>query len=145
MEIASLTVRLTDDDAAKLLARVSPNEMPVRDLRVNLTTEGIIVEGVYPTFMMAIPFKTVWLLDVIDGKVRGRLTNLDLSGVSAGPLRGIIMAFAKDEVAKIPGLTMEGETILADVGAALSKEIGTDVKITPREVRHEAGAVVFVA
>ena len=144
MELLALRVRVTEDDAARLLTKVPPDELPVKELTVRFTSEGVVAEGKYPTLMLAVPFKMVWRLDVSEGKVRAHLASIDFYGVPAGPFRGMILNMVQEEAERLEGVTRNGETILVDLAAAAAG-LGFPVKLTPREIQHEAGAVVFVA
>jgi hypothetical protein len=144
MEILALRVRVTEDDVVQLLKRLPEQELPVRDLKVQFTPEGVAVTATYPTTLLSVPFHMLWKLDVVGGKVRATLSSLDFYGVPAGPLRGMILSFIHEEVAKLPGLTREGDTILVDT-SVLASSLGVPVTIPPREVRHEAGGLVFIA
>jgi hypothetical protein len=144
MDILALRVRLTDADATLLLKRIPEAEMPVKDVKVHFAAEGVVVEGTYPTMLLSVPFRMTWRLDVIDGKLRASLANLDFYGVPAGPFRGTILSFVHDEAARIPGLSRDGDTILIDAGV-LASSTGIPITLTPREVLHEAGALVFSA
>lgn len=144
MEVLALRVRVTDDDMARLVQRVPADELPVKDLTVRFTPEGMVAEGKYPTLMLAVPFRMAWRLDVVEGKVRANLVNIDFFGVPAGPFRGMILNMVQEEIERLEGVTRNGETILVDLAAAAAG-LGFPVTIAPREIQHEAGAVVFVA
>ncbi len=143
MDIQSLRVRLTDDDMARLLSLISEDDLPAREVKAHLTAEGVVVEGKYPTVMLAVPFRMVWRLDMVEGKVRAQLARLDFHGMPAGPFRGMILGLIHQELSRTPGLTLQGETILLDPGVLLSS-FGLPVTIRPTAVHHEAGGLVFV-
>lgn len=144
MEIQALRLRLTDDDVARLLPLVPEDDLPAQEIKVRLTADGVAVEGKYPTLMLAVPFRMVWKLEAAEGKVRARLVELDFYGLPAGPLRGVILALVRDEVARVPGATLQGEAVLFDPAPLLAK-LPVPVAVTPTEVRHEEGALVVVA
>jgi hypothetical protein len=121
MEIQSLRLFISEQDAAELVARCAPPDSPVKKVRVRITPEGVRVSGEYPTLLANMPFETQWRLGVVDGRVEVRLADLSAAGLPAGPLRGLVLRALDDQIAA-PGIRVTDEAILVDVQEVVRRQ-----------------------
>jgi hypothetical protein len=115
MEIQSLRLSITEGEINALLAEFAPGDPPVENLLVRLTPEGIVVQGDYPTMLMKVAFQTLWQVRGYGSVVETRLNNVQVSGLPAGILRGVLLKTIGDTIAQQPGVLIEGESILIDL------------------------------
>ncbi len=141
MEILSLKAALTEDDVNGLLARHLDGEVPVRDLRVRLTPEGVHVMGTYPVAFFKVKFDTLWALSVREGELAAHLAGLQVAGAPAGVVRGTLMEMLAANIEREPGFRVDGETILVDVDGLLSR-VGLSSHTNLRAVCCEAGRII---
>jgi hypothetical protein len=125
MEIQALRLLLTEEDLHQFAVRGGP-ELAVRDLRLRIAPEGLLVAGTYPTSFMDIPFATVWQLSVRAGKLAARLVRIQtgdgdggsalevFSLISPGAVRLTVMNAIARALESEDGLHVEGETVLVD-------------------------------
>src|SRR5229473_73951 len=103
MEIQSLRLFLSEQEANELVARHLPPDTPVKKVCVRVTPDGIRVSGEYPTLLANMPFDTHWRLAVVDGRVEVRLVSLEAGGFSVTAFRGFILRELVAQIV-IPGL-----------------------------------------
>jgi hypothetical protein len=115
MEIQTLRLSITEEEINELLAEFAPEDPPVENLYVRLTPEGIIVQGDYPTMLMTVAFQTVWEVKGYGSVVEARLAGVQVSGLPAGILRGVLIKTLRDTLAQQPGVRVEEESILIDL------------------------------
>ncbi len=115
MEIQSLRLSITEEEINALVAEFAPGDPPVENLRIRLTPEGIVVLGDYPTMLMKVAFQTLWEVKGYGSVVEARLANVQVSGLPAGILRGVLLKTLGDTLAEKPGVRVEDEAILIDL------------------------------
>jgi hypothetical protein len=142
MEILSLKAALTEEDVNGLLARHLGGDVPVRDLRVHMAPEGVHVTGTYPVAFFKVKFDTLWALSVRGRELAAHLAGLQVAGAPAGVVRGTLMEMLAANLQHEPGFRVEGDTILLDVDALLSR-VGLDSRTNLTAVRCEPGRIVL--
>jgi hypothetical protein len=142
MEILALKAALTEDDVNGLVARHLGADLPVRDLRVRLTSEGVHVAGTYPVAFFNVKFDTLWTLSVRGRELAAHLAGLQVAGAPAGVVRGTLMEMVAANIEQEQGFRVDGETILVDVDALLSR-VGLVSQTNLRAVRCEAGRLII--
>jgi hypothetical protein len=80
MDILALRLLLTEKDVYDLGVPEALASQGVRDLRVQLTPQGIHLAGVYPTGFAEVNFTTLWQVFIHQGKVVARLADVQTSG-----------------------------------------------------------------
>jgi hypothetical protein len=114
MEIQTLRLFISEAEANELIAHHQPPDVPVKNLQVEFTAEGVRISGEYPTLLMNMPFETLWQLAVNDGRVEARLVDLSAAKLPAGPLRSVVLRALGDHIAE-PGVSATDEAIVLDV------------------------------
>jgi hypothetical protein len=115
MEIQTLRLSITEEEINELLVEFAPDDPPVENLCVRLTPEGIIVQGDYPTMLMKVAFQTVWEVKGYGSVVEARLAGVQVSGLPAGILRGVLLKTLHDTLSQQPGVRVEEESIRLDL------------------------------
>src|SRR5690242_19045852 len=148
MEIQALKLFVTEDEINDMLAKFLPPDLPVRDLCVRLTPEGVVVQGVYPTLLVKMAFETLWEVTAAGPEVKARLTNVKVAGLPAGKLRGLLVKLIRDAASPQPGLRVQGESLRVNVEEAVrAKDLPLRVNFTavrcgPNSLVLEAGPAV---
>ena len=115
MEIQSLRLSITEEEINALLTEFAPDDPPIENLRVRLTPEGILVEGDYPTVLMKVAFQTLWQVKGYGSVFEAQLANVQVSGLSARMLRGVLLKTLRDTLVQQPGVRVEEESILIEL------------------------------
>jgi hypothetical protein len=145
MQIHSLKLSLTEEEINSLVAEFPSRDSAVENVRVRLTSEGIVVLGEYPTMLMKMAFETLWQVKAAGNIVEVRLASIKVSGLPAAMLRGVLMKTIRDMVAHEPGIRVDNETIHIDLSRHTSIQrlrlrINlTGVRCTPEGLVVEAG------
>lgn len=145
MEIHALKISLTEQDLNALAKNKLPKDSPVEKLEVLLAPEGVTVKGVYPMFVN-VNFEAQWELGVKDGKISARLVSLRALGMPGNIFKSALMKVIADAAKKNEGVTVEDDTLIADLDKMLAKEgitAGTHLKALicqPGQLVIEAGA-----
>jgi hypothetical protein len=120
MEVHVLELHLTDADLQTLVQKHLPSDLPVEDLRIYFTAEGVQVRGTYP-LLVNVGFECAWQVEVAQGKLRGKLARMKALGMPAMVFKSAVMkaleVFAKDEY----WLAVEGEHVVIDPEYLLSR------------------------
>src|SRR6516164_9835583 len=96
MHIHALRLSVTEQELNELVTDISVGKNPVQNLRVRLTSEGIVVLGEYPTMLMRMAFETLWEVKGIGCIVEARLASVKVSGLPAGMLRAVLLKTLRD-------------------------------------------------
>jgi hypothetical protein len=113
MEIHSLHILLTEQDLNDLAKKHMPKDLPVEDVRLRLSPEGLHVSGVYP-FFISVSFETVWHLSADQGKAIAKLTKFRAMGVPGNIFKSAIMKMVDDVAKREPWLHVNGDQLIAD-------------------------------
>jgi len=143
MEIQALKVIITSEDVNALIKKHWPEEHPVEDVAIKLTSGGIMVKGVYPLFIN-VSFETHWALGVQDGKVSARLTNLRALGVPGNIFKSAILKLIGDAARSESWLEISDDTILVNVDRVLLKN-GLPARTNLTRITCQDGAIVVEA
>jgi hypothetical protein len=156
MEIQALRLLVTERDLADLAGRGGFAPQGVKDLRLGVTDEGVVVSGVYPTSFLAVPFATLWRLGVCDGKLTATLAQLHtgpgphnlaldfLKFLGPGSVRGLVMGAIARAVRHEDGVGVEGETVVVDADR-LAARLGLSLRTNLTAVRCGPGSLVLEA
>jgi hypothetical protein len=120
MEINALELVLNDADLVAAIAKHSPPDLPIEDLKVTLRPEGICVHGSYP-MLVRVNFECWWTVAVTDGKVRCSIAKLKAMGMPAMVFKSAVLkvleGVAKDEY----WIKVDGEQVVLDPEFLLAK------------------------
>ena len=81
MDIEVLRLRVHEDDLNNLGRLWSPKDMPIEELAIRVSSEGVHVSGEYP-FIMNVHFETVWKLTALAGVLTTELVRDKALGLS---------------------------------------------------------------
>jgi hypothetical protein len=144
MEIQSLRMLLTEQDVNQLLKDHLPKEYAVENPRVNISEQGILFAGEYPTVFVKVPFETLWEMSVHNGLLLAKLTGLRVSGVPATMFRGVLLDVIQDAVAREGGVHLEDEIIHINLEeAARARKVPLRMKL--KRVHHSDGVLLIEA
>jgi hypothetical protein len=138
MHIQSLRLRVTDADVRAMLAEFRPDDGPVEDLRVRLTPEGVVVEGVYPALMMKVAFETVWSVTAAGPALAVRLAHVKVAGLPAGVLRGVLLRMIRDATASQPAVHVADDSLRVNL-EELAQSRGAPLRINLTRVQSGDG------
>ncbi len=120
MEIHSLHVLLTEQDLNELHKKHAPKDVPVEDVRLRLSPEGLHVTGVYP-FFINVKFETIWHVSAEQGKAVARLTKFRAMGVPGNIFKSAIMKMIEDIAKKEPWIRVDGDQLIMDLDQACAQ------------------------
>jgi hypothetical protein len=144
MEIQALKLFFTDADVAALAALALEDSEAIEDLQVRLTPEGVLVSGKYPTSFFKVSFETVWGVSAAGAEIRVLLDAMRVAGLPGNLLRGALMKTLRDRVEGIPGVRVEGETVIIHLPEAARGQ-GLELLVNFTVVRLSIGAAVVEA
>jgi hypothetical protein len=144
MEIQALKLFVPEDVVNQLIAEHTPKDVPLQDLKVHLTPEGIRVQGKYPTMFLKVAFESLWAIAVVNRQLEVKLADVQVSGFPATMLRGLIFKMMKDATAREPGLTVDGETLRINIEEFLAAK-GLPLTVNLTNVRCSPGSLVIEA
>ena len=144
MQIQALKLIVTEADANRLAVEaLRKGDVPVRNLKVSFTAEGVVVAGDYPTRFFSVPFETTWAPAVREGELHVRLAGIKVIGLPAGLFSGTLMSGLSD-AAREPGLRVEGETLIINLDRFLEAK-GLPLQANLKAVRCGPGEIVIEA
>ena len=120
MEIHSLHVLITEQDLNELAKQHMPKDMPVEDMRLRLSPEGVHVTGVYP-FFISVKFETIWHLSAEQGKAIAQLTKFRAMGVPGNIFKSAVVKIVEDIARQENWIRIVGDRFLADLELGCSK------------------------
>ena len=120
MEIHSLHVLITEQDLNELARKHMPKDVPVEDVRLRLSPEGLHVTGVYP-FFINVKFETIWNLRVEHGQAVAQLSKFRAMGVPGNIFKSAIMKMIEDVARREPWIHVTGDQLIADLDQACAK------------------------
>jgi hypothetical protein len=115
MQIHALTLSVTEQELNELVAALPLGKNNIQNLRVRLTSEGIVVLGEYPTMLMKMAFETLWEVQGIGSRVQARLAAVKVAGLPAAMLRAVLLKTLGDLLAREPGVRVVEESIHVDL------------------------------
>lgn len=116
MHIHTLKMSVSEQALNELVAALPAGKKnPVQNLRVRLTSEGVMVQGEYPTMLMKMSFETLWEVKADGSIVQARLTAVKAAGLPAAMLRVVLLKTLRDLLAKEPGVCVVEEAIQVDL------------------------------
>jgi hypothetical protein len=144
MDIHALKVTLGEAEANQMIADFVPRDVAVKNLRVKLTAEGVVITGEYPTALMKMNFEMLWHLSGQGSKLRAHLANLKMSGFGAGMFRGMLLKAIKDATLQEPAIQVDDDGIRVDL-VQLAARKGVRLGLNLNTVRCESGVLVLEA
>jgi hypothetical protein len=140
-----LRVVLRDAEINEQLPHYVQADLPVRDLQVHFAEDGVHVTGSYRAVLgMGMPFETVWHLIPEDEGVRLRLAQLSAGRLPAGMFRSTLLAFLRGELEKVPGVSVQEDSIKIEVMPVL-RERGLPFQARVSQVLCSPGQLVVEA
>lgn len=115
MHIQALKLSVTEQELNELVAALPSEKKGVENLRVRLTSEGIVILGDYPTMLMKMAFETLWEVKGIGSILEARLASVKVAGLPAGMLRAVLLKTLHDLLAREPGMRVVDESIYVDL------------------------------
>jgi hypothetical protein len=143
MEIHSLHVLVTEQDLNELAKKHIPKELPVEDMRLRLSPEGVHVSGVYP-FFINVKFETIWHISAEHGKAIAQLTKFRAMGVPGNIFKSAIMKMVEDLARKEPWIQVHGDQLIADPDQALAHYVPS-AKTHLKSIIVQTGLMVIEA
>jgi hypothetical protein len=120
MEIHSLHLLVTEQDLNDLARKYAPKDLPVEDMRLRMSPEGVHVTGVYP-FFINVSFETVWHVNAEHGKAVAKLTKFRAMGVPGNIFKSAIMKMVEDVAKREPWIRVDGDQLICDVDQACAQ------------------------
>ena len=143
MEIHSLHVLLTEQDLNDLAKQHMLKDIPVEEMRLRLSPEGVHVSGIYP-FFINVRFETIWHLSADQGKAVAQLTKFRAMGVPGNIFKSAIMKMVEDLAKKESWIKVAGDQLIADPDQALAKYAVT-AKTHLKSIIVQTGLMVIEA
>jgi hypothetical protein len=143
MEIQALRLVITEQDFDQIVARVLPEDLPVKDLRLQVRPDGVHVLGSYP-MVVNVAFEAIWTLAIQEGKLAAHLADFKVVGLGGGLLKPMLMNAIGGALKKREGVRVEGETILVEPDVLFARK-GLEVRTNLTGVHCEAGTLVIEA
>jgi hypothetical protein len=143
MEILTLRATISEQDLNDMAKKHLPSDMPVEELRIHVTQEGLVVKGEYP-MLITVAFETLWELSVSGGKVVARLAKFRTLGMPMTVLKSLVMGVITSAAKTEAWLAVDRDTVHVDVERVLSEE-GLKARLHLTAVRCEAGALLIEA
>ena len=141
MEIQALRLLVTEPDFDQVVSRVLPDDLPIKDLRLQVKPDGIHVLGAYP-MVVNVSFEAVWALSVQEGKLAARLADFKVVGFGGGLLKPMLMNAIGGKLKERPGIQVEGETILVEPEALFARK-GLEVRTNLSSVHCGEGTLMI--
>lgn len=138
MEIQSLRFIATDDDLNRLFSRLLTPSSKLSDLRIEVISDGLLLAGIYETFL-SIPFKCLWKMSVVDGKISARLSNVNAAGIRLNLLKPYVLSAL---VSNCNILERRDESVFLDLDRLLG-QMTIPIRTNLTSVHCEAGQVVI--
>jgi hypothetical protein len=132
MEIQVLKFRVSERDLNELASRFVPQSGNVRDLHITVVPEGLRVNGTYQT-IVGVPFETLWLLSIAEGKIVARLEKIKSGILSLGVARSYLLSTVAGAVDL---LELSGDKILLDLDLLLRNR-GLPLRTNLTNIRYD--------
>lgn len=131
MEIQTLKLFITEDEANALVAELLPDLDPIEGLKLRLTPEGVLIQGIYPAMMFKTPFETLWQITPLGPEILARLVHVKIAGLPAGLFKGALLRMIRDQVAGEAGVRVEEEAIIVHLEeAARARKVPLRMNVT---------------
>jgi hypothetical protein len=145
MQIQALTLSVTEQELNELVASLPLGKNNIQNLRIQLTSDGIVVLGEYPALLMKMAFETLWEVKGVGSIVEARLASAKIAGLPIAMLRSVLLKTLRDFLAQEPSVRVVDDAIQVDLSkhAAIQKlRLGihlTAVQCRPGNLVIEAG------
>ena len=141
MEILALKATVSEQVLNELAARHLPRDVPVEELRIAVTQEGVVIKGEYP-LLVTVSFETLWELGIEDGKVTARLTRFRTLGMPMNVLKSVLLGAIATAAKSEDWLQVDKDTVRIDVDRVLARE-GLRAHTNLTALRCQAGVMVI--
>lgn len=147
MHIHTLKMSVTEQELNELVAALPADKNAVENLRVRLTSDGVMVLGEYPTMLMKMAFETLWEVKGVGSIVEARLAAVKVAGLPAAMLRAVLLKTLRDLLAREPGVCVVDESIHVDLSKHTAiQKLRLHIHLTTVQCSHgklmiEAGQV----
>jgi hypothetical protein len=141
MEIQALRALIPEAMLTRIAAEAIPPDVKVKDVRVHIRPEGVLITGTYQMFFN-VPFDTHWELAVLDGKILARLANVKVAKLGAGMVKGVLLGALADAASKIDGVRLDGDTLSVDVDRIITAR-GYPVRTNLKSVDCQEGSLLI--
>jgi hypothetical protein len=121
-----------------------PPDAEVEDLSVDISPDGVAVNGKYPTPFMKVNFETLWTVAVQEGRCEVRLSNMKVAGLPATMLRGLLFKMLKDAAAREIGLQVRDDLIVVNCDEFLAAK-QVPLRLNLKSVLCSLGSLVVEA
>ena len=136
MEIRSLRLIVTEADLSDFLGRACSWPETVRDVRIALAPEGVVVSGTYYK-IIGIPFHMLWVVSVSKGKITAQVGRLKAGFLSLSFLKRYFL----QAIAGVSSLVeLRDETLVFDVEALL-RDSGLPLRTNLSAIRCDYGSL----
>ncbi len=145
MQIQALTLSVTEQELNELVASLPLGKNNIQNLRIQLTSDGIVVLGEYSALLMKMAFETLWEVKGVGSIVEARLASAKIAGLPIAMLRSVLLKTLRDLLAQEPSVRVVDDAIQVDLSkhAAIQKlRLGihlTAVQCRPGNLVIEAG------
>jgi|SRR5579875_155095 hypothetical protein len=115
MQIHALTLSVTEQELNELAAALPLGKNSIQNLRIRLTSDGIVVLGEYPALLMKMAFETLWEVKGAGNIVEARLISVKVANLPAALLRTVLLRMLRDLLAQEPGVCVGDDSIQVDL------------------------------
>jgi hypothetical protein len=143
MEIHVLRMSISDKDLNDLIDKHLRQDQPVDELKVQISSDGVRLKGVYPLFVN-VSFETHWELGVRGGKATARLAGFRALGIPGNIFKSAILKLVADAAHRHPGLEIDNDTVVLDL-ERLCQENGLTARINLTGVTCQDGILLLEA
>src|SRR5579875_3511258 len=123
MQIQALTLSVTEQELNELVASLPLGKNNIQNLRIQLTSDGIVVLGEYSALLMKMAFETLWEVKGVGSIVEARLASAKIAGLPIAMLRSVLLKTLRDLLAQEPSVRVVDDAIQVDLSkhAAIQK------------------------
>jgi len=138
MEIERLRFIATEDDLNRLFSRVLTPPPKFCHLHIKVIPPGLLVSGNYET-ILSVPFKCLWKLSVIDGKIVAELSDIKCVGIRFNLLERYVLNAL---ISTCNVFELRDESIFLDLDRVLRLKTGP-IQTNLTSIRCEVGKVII--
>lgn len=143
MEVQSLALVVTDLDLNTLVQKKSSKKIPIKNLTIRTSPDGVLISGEYRLFV-TVAFETTWELSIRDGKVAARLVQASALGLPVTVFKRMFLKLLHELAGHEGWLERQDSTLLVHVEALAARE-GISLRCNLREIRCLEGQLHILA
>lgn len=141
MEIHALKLVIDEQEINKLAAQAPLNGVPVRDVTVRITPEGVRVSGKYQAWV-SMGFETFWRVAVEEGKIVAHLAEVKVGVMPAAMIKNVLTENICAALEAGDAAEADGDTIRIDLDQLLAHR-GFPARTNLTSVRCDAGQITI--